>query len=104
MPKTFFALCTNLVYDIRSGYQKLMSILVTVWGLISIKKTGRKINRCLEFLSHRQFFPSVSYKISARHHCLFFKIIEVGRKNFDATDGNKFDLSVKKIFPLYLFK
>jgi hypothetical protein len=24
------------------------------------------------------------------------------KKNFDATDGNKFDLSVKKIFPLYL--
>ncbi len=30
MPKTFFALCTNLVYDIRSGYQKLTSSLVTV--------------------------------------------------------------------------
>ncbi len=28
--KTFFALCTNLVYDIRSGYRKLASILVTV--------------------------------------------------------------------------
>ena len=30
MAKTFFALCTNLVYDIRSGYRKLTSILVTV--------------------------------------------------------------------------
>ena len=26
------------------------------------------------------------------------------KKNFDATDGNKFDLSVKKIFPVYWFK
>ncbi len=39
----------------------------------TVKKTGRKINRCLEFLSQRQFFPSVSYKIYARHHCLFLK-------------------------------
>jgi hypothetical protein len=30
MPKTFFALCTNIVYDIRSGYRKLTSSLVTV--------------------------------------------------------------------------
>jgi hypothetical protein len=28
--KNFFALCTNLVYDIRSGYRKLTSSLVTV--------------------------------------------------------------------------
>ncbi len=39
----------------------------------TVKKTGRKINRCLEFLSHRQFFPSVLYKIYGRHHCLYFK-------------------------------
>jgi hypothetical protein len=39
MPKTFFALCTNLVYDIRSGYRKLTSILVTVWGEESIPGT-----------------------------------------------------------------
>jgi len=45
-----------------------------VWELCyTVKKTGRKINRCLEFLSHRQFFPSVLYKIYARHHCLYFK-------------------------------
>jgi hypothetical protein len=31
IPKTFFALCTNLVYDIRSGYRKLTSSLVTVY-------------------------------------------------------------------------
>jgi hypothetical protein len=30
MPKTFFALWTNLVYDIRSEYRKLTSSLVTV--------------------------------------------------------------------------
>ncbi len=36
MPKTFFALCTNLVYDIRSGYRKLTSILVTVYGVIAV--------------------------------------------------------------------
>ncbi len=36
MPKTFFALCTNLVYDIRSGYQKLTSILVTVWIALEV--------------------------------------------------------------------
>ncbi len=71
--------------------------------LYTEKKTGRKINRCLEFLSHRQFFPSVLYKIYARHHCIF--LYHTGRKkNFDATDGNKFDPWVKKIFPLYLFK
>jgi hypothetical protein len=30
MPKTFFALCKNLVNDIQSGYRKLTSSLVTV--------------------------------------------------------------------------
>jgi hypothetical protein len=45
----------------------------------TVKKTGRKFNRCLKFLSHRQLFPSVLYKIYARHHCLFF-ITEVGIK------------------------
>ncbi len=39
----------------------------------TVKKTGRKLNRCLEFLSHRQYFSSVLYKIYARHPGLFFK-------------------------------
>jgi hypothetical protein len=30
----------------------------------------------------------------------FFKNHRGRKKNFDATDGNKFDLCVKKIFPL----
>ncbi len=42
-------------------------------SLLTVKKTGRKFNRCLEFLSHRQLFPSVQYKNCARHHCLFCK-------------------------------
>jgi hypothetical protein len=31
MAKFFFAICTNIVYDIRSGYRKLTSGLVTVY-------------------------------------------------------------------------
>ena len=31
MAKIFFAICTNIVYDIRSGYRKLTSGLVTVY-------------------------------------------------------------------------
>jgi hypothetical protein len=30
--KIFFAICTNIVYDIRSGYRKLTSGLVTVYS------------------------------------------------------------------------
>ncbi len=37
------------------------------------KITGRKLNCCLKFLSYSQFFPSVWYKIYARHHCRLFK-------------------------------
>jgi hypothetical protein len=81
----------------------LLSVPSTYVDLYTVKKTGRKFNRCLEFLSYRQFFPSVVYNFFARHHCLFFN--HTGRnKNFDATDGNKSDPSVKKIVPMYLFK
>ncbi len=39
------------------------------------------------------------------HVTTVFILNHTGRKkNFDATDGNKFDPLVKKIFPLYLFK
>jgi hypothetical protein len=43
------------------------------------KKTGRNLNCCFEFLFCRQAFPSVSYKMYARHQGLFF-IIEIGKK------------------------
>jgi hypothetical protein len=35
LAKSFFAVCANLVYDIRSVHRKLTSSLVTVYGVSS---------------------------------------------------------------------
>jgi hypothetical protein len=57
----------------QSGWSLKTEKIRLKWHVYTVKKTGRKLIRCLEFLSHQQFFSSVLYKIYVRHHCLFFK-------------------------------
>ncbi len=71
-------------------------------SILHCKKTGRKFNRCLEFLSQRQFFPSVLHKIYARHHCLFLN--HTGRKKLWRHWWKQiWSLGQKNIFQLYLW-
>ncbi len=90
----------------RNRFLVSLNVLCSLAGQYdnpTLWKTGRKLNRCLEFLSHRQIFHQCCTKFMLVTPVLFLN--HTGRKkNFDATDGNKSDPSVEKIFPFYLIK
>ncbi len=96
-------LVTSIHPETLDGFSRILYVFLPVLPTLHCKKNGHKFSHCLEFLSHQQFFPSVLYKFILLTTVFFLN--HTGRKkNFDSTDRKKSYPSVKKIFPLYLFK